>query len=116
VDYEAGAEVPAFDVPPGTPDSLGVPDAPGVPATPGASEPGPGQAKGVTTTSGLYLRKLPGKDGARIKEMPIGTIVSVLQVEGGWARVRYLAGDGTPHVGWCCTGEGETEYLRFGEG
>jgi len=74
----------------------------------------PGLAKVITTTSGLRLRKLPGKGGAVVKEMPIGAIVQVLCVEDMWAKVRYTDEHGTPHQGWCCIEEGGTKYLRFG--
>jgi hypothetical protein len=95
----------------------GAPDAGGLPvptAPPARVGPSPGQAQVITTTSGLYLRKLPGKHGARIKEMRIGAVVDVLRVEGGWAQVRYVGGDGTPHIGWCCVGENGIKYLALG--
>ena len=78
------------------------------------STPNPGQAKVVTTTSGLYPRKLPSKDGARIKEMPSGTVVTVLRVEGGWAQVRWDVRPGLHHTGWCSIGENGVDYLVFG--
>jgi hypothetical protein len=123
VDYDAGAVTVVPRGPGDNPADIRGPGiGVGVPAditeaAPGATptaEPGPGQAKVITTTSGLRLRKGPSRTAAPIKEMPIGTIVDVLQVQGEWAEVRYRARDGTPHQGWCCVGENGTEYLQFG--
>ena len=90
------------------------PAAPPNPSAP--TEPGPGQAKVITATSGLRLRKLPAKNGAIIKEMPAGTIVTVLRVDGDWAEVRWDVRPGLWHSGWCSTGENGTRYLEFGKG
>lgn len=85
------------------------------PAAPAQIGPGPGQAMVVTTTSGLILRhvagqKTPGKD----KTMPIGTVVSVLRVEGDWAQVRWEVKPGLWHEGWACIGQGGVPFLQFG--
>ena len=84
------------------------------PPAPHVTEPGPGQAKVITTMSGLYLRKLPSKDGARIKEMPIGTIVDVLDFKGPWVQVRWDVSKSLYHIGWCCAKENGVPYLQFG--
>jgi len=98
----------------GVPES-GIPPTTLSPQSPAAQiKPEAGQAKVITTTTGLKLRKLPGKGGAVIKEMPIGTIVQVLRVEGVWAYVRWNVKPGLHHIGWCAAREGETEYLQFG--
>lgn len=74
--------------------------------------PGPGEAKVITKDTGLILRKLPGKDGAAIKEIPRGAIVKVITYNGtDWTQVRWVAHDGTPHQGWVAT-----RYLYFHEG
>ena len=61
---------------------------------------------------GLNLRRQPEvrKDNG-IKTMPDDSIVDVLRVQGGWAEVRYVHRDGTPHKGWC-----NADCLQFGEG
>ena len=112
IDYSApGGGIVLPGIPPATQPPV---TQPPIVAPLASAEPGPGQAKVVTTTSGLYLRKLPGKEGARIKEMPIGTIVTVLRVEGEWAQVRWDVRPGLHHIGWACVGENGTPYMQFG--
>ena len=77
-------------------------------------EPGEGEAKVITTTSGLNLRKQPDVKSAPIKEMPIGTIVKVLGVADDWANVRWDVKPGLWHIGWCRIGQDGVDYLRFG--
>jgi len=79
-----------------------------------ATKPGVGQARVITTTSGLRLRKLPDKNSAVIKEMPIGTIVQVLAVQALWVRVLYVDARGMSHRGWCRTEENGIRYIEFG--
>ena len=78
------------------------------------SEPGPGEAKVITTTTGLLLRKEPKEKAANIKEMPIGAVVKVLDQWGEWTKVRYVHFDGMPHEGWCKTRANGVDYLQFG--
>lgn len=78
------------------------------------ADPGPGQAVVATISSGLRLRKSPGKDGTVIRELPPGTVVQVQRVQGAWANVRWDIRPGLYHIGWCCIGEEDTEYLKFG--
>jgi len=73
-----------------------------------------GQARVITTTSGLYLREEPHTRGRRIKEMPIGAVVEMVRVEGGWAYVHWNVRPGLHHAGWCCIGENGVAYLAFG--
>jgi hypothetical protein len=81
-----------------------------------AAQPPPGQAKVITTTSGLRLRRLPDKGGAVIAEMPAGTVVAVLRTYGDWAQVRWNVRPGLWHSGWCRVRENGTDYLQFREG
>ena len=115
-----GVDYSGSSVLPGVPPAGTIPPAGFAP--PATVEPGPGQAKVVTTTSGLRLRKLPSTSAAVIKEMPIGAVVDVLYgmtVEhrvamGNWVTVRYVDSRGTPHEGWCCAGMDGVPYLQFG--
>jgi len=75
---------------------------------------GQGQARVITTTSGLYLREGPHTKYRRIKEMPIGAIVEVVHIQDGWANVRWDVRPGLYHTGWCCVGENGVQYLELG--
>ena len=84
------------------------------PSPPERPSPGPGQARVITTTSGLYLREGPDTRSKRIKEMPIGAVVDVVRVEAGWAYVHWNVRPGLHHAGWCCIGANGVDYLQFG--
>ena len=45
---------------------------------------------GIVTASLLNLRQAPGTDAAVLAQIPNGTAVNVLKLEGGWANVTYL--------------------------
>ena len=77
-------------------------------------EPGPDEAKVITTSSGLNLRKFPDAKSAPIKEMPKGTIVKVLGIADGWAQVRWDVAPGLWHIGWCRIEKDGVDYLSFG--
>jgi len=81
-----------------------------------SSLPSPGQARVITSTSGLYLREGPSVRSKRVKQLPAGTIVDVLRVEAGWAHVRWDVRPGLYHMGWCCAGANGVDYLEFGGG
>lgn len=63
---------------------------------------------GVYTTTALKLRKAPSTKSDVIKQMPEGTRVELREYGSEWCKVKYVAADGTPHIGWCAS-----EYLTL---
>ena len=86
-----------------------------IPDEPMAEEPESGECKVVSGNGkGVVLRKYPRAPrdpSTAICTIPEGTILAILDFDGGFTQAPYIDKYGTPHKGWV-----NNDFLQFGQG
>ncbi len=82
--------------PPSTPEPTTTP----VPTTPKPTTP-PKKTYTVRANSGLTLRSAPDRGSRSLALIPNGTVLTVEEWSGGWAKVTFKDSSGKEHTGWC---------------
>ncbi len=66
----------------------------------------------TAAVEGLNLRDLGARRGVVIGKIPAGTEVTVLQIAGDWAQVKYKDLSGNEKIGWAAIRLGSITYLE----